>query len=94
MDRQALLDAAIALAGSSDCMVTLEVNVTNDPALRLYARNGFRSEELLRGYYHDGSDALRMSLRIAGDPENSLLCSSRPTPPARKYAAAGSGRAP
>lgn len=66
---QALLDAAIALARQLGLHeVTLEVNVTNDPALRLYARNGFRSGKLLRGYYHDGSDALRMSLRIAGEP--------------------------
>lgn len=66
---QALLDAAIALAQRLGLHeATLEVNVTNDPALRLYARNGFRSGKLLRGYYHDGADALRMSLRIAGGP--------------------------
>ncbi len=66
---QALLDAAIALARQLGLHeATLEVNVTNDPALRLYARNGFRSGKLLRGYYHDGADALRMSLRIAGEP--------------------------
>ena len=64
---QALVDTAVALARRLGLHeVTLEVNVTNDSALRLYTRNGFRPGKLLHGYYHDGADARRMSLRISG----------------------------
>ena len=64
---QALLDAAIALARRLGLHeVTLEVRTDNDSAIRLYARNGFRDERLLRGYYPDGTDARRMSFRISG----------------------------
>ena len=68
---QALVDAAITLArrlGLDE--VTLEVRTDNDSAIRLYARNGFRDERLLRGYYPDGTDARRMSFRTScGRPE-------------------------
>ena len=61
------MDAAIALArrlGLDE--VTLEVRTDNAPAIGLYTRNGFRTGKLLRGYYPDGTDARRMSLRISG----------------------------
>lgn len=64
---QALVDAAIALARQLGLdEVTLEVRTDNAPAIGLYTRNGFRSGKLLRGYYPDGADARRMSLRISG----------------------------
>ena len=64
---QALVNAAIALARQLGLdEVTLEVRTDNAPAIGLYARNGFRDDRLLRGYYSDGVDARRMSLRISG----------------------------
>ena len=64
---QALVNAAIALARQLGLdEVTLEVRTDNAPAIGLYARNGFRDDQLLRGYYSDGVDARRMSLRISG----------------------------
>jgi [ribosomal protein S18]-alanine N-acetyltransferase len=45
---------------------TLEVRVSNDPAIEMYRRFGFRSAGRRRRYYHDnGEDALIMWLEAA-----------------------------
>lgn len=46
---------------------TLEVRVTNEPAIALYRDFGFRAVALRRGYYRDnGEDALIMWADLAG----------------------------
>ena len=40
--------------------VALMVKVTNGPARRFYEKYGFHKERLVRRYYEDGSDGLRM----------------------------------
>jgi ribosomal-protein-alanine N-acetyltransferase len=44
--------------------VRLEVRTSNDPAIRLYRRFGFRDEGVLEDYYPDGSAALSMRMVI------------------------------
>jgi len=40
--------------------ITLEVKVSNDPAISLYKKNGFETTHIVTNYYHDGSSAYRM----------------------------------
>ncbi len=62
---QQLVDAAVDAARELGLRtLTLEVRTDNRPAIALYERNGFRCDKLLRGYYHDGTDAHRMSLKV------------------------------
>ena len=50
-------------------LVVLEVRASNDPALRLYHSLGFERVGLRRRYYHDGEDAVLMTLALpAGHP--------------------------
>lgn len=44
--------------------VYLEVRVTNNPAINLYRKLGFKVVNVLRRYYADGEDAYVMSLRM------------------------------
>lgn len=44
--------------------VTLEVRVSNDPAIKLYEKFGFKAEGTRKGYYSDGEDALIMWKRF------------------------------
>jgi len=58
---QLLMEQTIATA--HDCKaakITLEVKVTNTPAIRLYMKNGFIPVGVKPNYYHDGSDAIYM----------------------------------
>jgi [ribosomal protein S18]-alanine N-acetyltransferase len=49
-----------------DARYTLEVRVSNGPAIKMYQRFGFRSAGRRRRYYHDnGEDALIMWLEAA-----------------------------
>lgn len=65
---QALIDAAIAEARHRALReLTLEVRADNTSAIALYRKNGFRSDRLLRGYYHDGADGRRMVLSLSPD---------------------------
>ena len=57
----ALLDALLQRVGDSQARYTLEVRESNDGAIRLYERFGFRTAGLRRRYYQDnGEDALVM----------------------------------
>lgn len=56
---RALMQAIVARAGGA--ALTLEVRVSNEPAIRLYRRLGFLSSGRRRRYYSDnGEDALIM----------------------------------
>jgi [ribosomal protein S18]-alanine N-acetyltransferase len=56
----AMIDRLLEEAGS-DSRFTLEVRVSNLPAIAMYERIGFRSAGRRRSYYHDnGEDALIM----------------------------------
>lgn len=44
--------------------VTLEVRVSNDPAIKLYEKFGFKTEGVRKGYYSDGEDAIIMWKRF------------------------------
>jgi ribosomal-protein-alanine N-acetyltransferase len=44
--------------------VYLEVRVSNEPAIRLYEKLGFKKVKVLRGYYLDGEDAYLMAREL------------------------------
>jgi ribosomal-protein-alanine N-acetyltransferase len=57
----ALIDRLLELADGPGEQYTLEVRTSNDGAIRLYEKFGFRSAGRRRGYYHDNrEDALIM----------------------------------
>jgi len=57
----ALLEDLFARIGDPDARYTLEVRQSNQPAIALYERYGFRGAGLRRRYYQDnGEDALIM----------------------------------
>ncbi len=61
----ALYEALIAEAKRTDCRsITLEVRRSNQAAISLYHRVGFRKVGVRKGYYPDGEDALLMTNRI------------------------------
>jgi len=43
--------------------VTLEVRVSNLAAINLYKKMGFKEVKIIKGYYSDGEDALKMELK-------------------------------
>jgi ribosomal-protein-alanine N-acetyltransferase len=57
----AMLDRLFELADKPSAQYTLEVRTSNDAAIRLYERFGFRASGRRRAYYHDNrEDALIM----------------------------------
>lgn len=61
----ALLAAGVAPALQRGCSrLSLEVNVNNHSALRLYRRLGFTEVGVRTAYYADGADALRLMKSI------------------------------
>jgi [ribosomal protein S18]-alanine N-acetyltransferase len=57
----ALIERLLELADGPGEQYTLEVRTSNDAAIRLYEKFGFRSAGRRRGYYHDNrEDALIM----------------------------------
>ena len=40
--------------------ITLEVNVSNSPAIHLYEKNGFKCTSIKENYYHNGTSAYYM----------------------------------
>ncbi|MGI8922249.1 MAG: ribosomal protein S18-alanine N-acetyltransferase [Solirubrobacteraceae bacterium] len=57
----ALLGRLFEQVGDAEAQFTLEVRCSNEPAIELYQRHGFRSAGVRRRYYQDnGEDALIM----------------------------------
>ena len=48
---------------------TLEVRVSNEPAIQMYESFGFRSAGKRRGYYHDNKEDALIMWRTAGERE-------------------------
>ena len=44
--------------------ITLEVRVSNQPAVKLYTKNGYQIVMVKRGYYKDGENAIYMIKRL------------------------------
>ena len=58
-----LLTSFIRLARSYGIRyITLEVRVENVAARKFYIRHGFRETDILRSYYRDGGDGIKMNL--------------------------------
>jgi ribosomal-protein-alanine N-acetyltransferase len=62
-----LLKKCIAHAEEKGCeTLSLEVRVTNDPAIRLYHQFGFIDAAIRKNYYENGEDAILMVLPLGG----------------------------
>jgi ribosomal-protein-alanine N-acetyltransferase len=62
-----MLSAIIGLAKAKKCkLVHLEVSAKNTKAINLYQSHGFKSVGRRKAYYQDYSDAILMTLQIAG----------------------------
>ena len=58
---QKLIDSCLLDLKENECMVvTLEVRVSNDNAIKLYEKNGFETVLRKECYYSDGEDAFYM----------------------------------
>ena len=66
---QMMLDHIVADAEKNGCeTLSLEVRVSNDPAIRLYEKNGFIQVNIRRHYYDDnGEDAYLMVKPLGGN---------------------------
>jgi ribosomal-protein-alanine N-acetyltransferase len=63
----ALIERLFELADGPSEQYTLEVRTSNDPAIKLYERFGFRSAGRRRGYYHDNREDALIMWRTAPD---------------------------
>ena len=60
-----ILEELINLSKSLNCsFITLEVNITNSPAIKLYEKFGFKNLGIRRNYYHGNTDAYIMTLEL------------------------------
>ena len=58
---QLLIDQIAAIAQKQGLKrITLEVNVSNSPAIHLYVKNGFKCTSIKENYYHNGTSAYYM----------------------------------
>jgi [ribosomal protein S18]-alanine N-acetyltransferase len=62
-----LIERLFELADEPSEQYTLEVRTSNDAAIRLYERFGFRSAGRRRGYYHDNREDALIMWRTAPD---------------------------
>ena len=66
----ALIERLFELADGPSEQYTLEVRTSNDPAIKLYERFGFRSAGRRRGYYHDNREDAVIMWRTADTAAN------------------------
>lgn len=67
-----LVQAAAQCAIERDCdRLRLEVRASNEAAISLYRREGFRTTKETPGYYNDGESAIHMELRL--DPHKERI---------------------
>lgn len=60
-----LLDEAEQAVAAHECVyLRLEVKVSNQAALKLYEKRGYKKLNRIEGYYEDGQDAFRMEKRL------------------------------
>ncbi len=64
-----LLETLFADADAPGEQYTLEVRVSNDAAIKMYERFGFRSAGVRRGYYHDNREDALIMWRTVGARE-------------------------
>ena len=58
---QLLIDQIVVIAQKQGLKrITLEVNVSNSPAIHLYEKNGFKCTSIKENYYHNGTSAYYM----------------------------------
>ena len=58
---QLLIDQIAVIAQKQGLKrITLEVNVSNSPAIHLYEKNGFKCTSIKENYYHNGTSAYYM----------------------------------
>jgi [ribosomal protein S18]-alanine N-acetyltransferase len=62
-----LIERLFELADEPSEQYTLEVRTSNDAAIKLYERFGFRSAGRRRGYYHDNREDALIMWRTAPD---------------------------
>jgi ribosomal-protein-alanine N-acetyltransferase len=64
---QILMDEMTRRSIAAECEnITLEVRVSNSPAIALYEKNGFIKAAVRKGYYDNGEDAWLMIRPIGG----------------------------
>ena len=64
---QKLMDEIVRKSVEAGCEnITLEVRVSNVPALGLYEKNGFINAAVRKGYYENGEDAYLLVKPIGG----------------------------
>lgn len=69
-----LVSSAISSMILHGCQqVTLETEVSNHAALKLYSRLGFIRDKRLEKYYLNGNDAFRLKLRLSSILPNDLM---------------------
>lgn len=69
-----LVAAAIQTMIAKNCEeVTLEAEVTNKGALRLYENLGFIRDKRFEKYYLNGNDAFRLKLRLSSFPVHTQI---------------------
>ncbi len=62
---QMLIDKSMELAAEHNLKtLSLEVRLDNAATIRLYEKNGFKKHSIIQNYYHDGSAAYKMLLKM------------------------------
>ncbi len=70
---QQMLDYLFKTANEAGCdFMTLEVRVSNTPAIRLYERNGFIQVNIRKNYYTDNNEDAYLMVKPLGGIDNDI----------------------